>query len=85
MGVPPGVGALLVEVVPVANEVAAKRGELGNERARECRPPAFFEDRPLHPLHAAVGLRSAGVDEAVLRAQLGHRGAEAHGPELVRW
>jgi hypothetical protein len=44
------VGAIGVEVVQVLVEVALEAGDLGDEGAGECRPPALLEDRQLQAL-----------------------------------
>ena len=60
-----------VVVARVASQVTPEAGLLRDQRAGEGRLPALLEDRALHALQATVGLGPAGVDEAVLGAELG--------------
>jgi len=80
MGVRPAVSrpvrALLVVVAQVGREVARQAVQLGHQAAREGRPPAFLEDRPLGALDGAVGRRSTGTDEGLPRAELTERRTE---------
>jgi hypothetical protein len=61
-----GVGALEVVVGDVLDQVALERGDLGDQGAGEAGSPALLEDGRLDSLDAAVGLRPAGPDEALL-------------------
>src|SRR5438445_12916120 len=72
-----------VEVREIAREVTPQRRVLGHETPGEGGTPALLEDRPLHLLHRAVGLRAAGTDEALLGAGALDRAAELSGAELA--
>ena len=63
-------------VAQVAFEVAAQSGLLRDQMALESRLPALLEDRALHPLDAAIGLRPGGLDEALARTEFRDRLAE---------
>jgi hypothetical protein len=76
------VGALEVVVVEVLDQVALERGHLGDQGAGEAGSLALLEDGPLDLLDAAVGLRPAGPDEALLGAGGLHGPAELLGAEL---
>jgi hypothetical protein len=65
-----GVGTVEVVVDEVFVEVALEGGHLGDERAGEGRPPALLEDGELEAFDAAVGVRSACLDEALAGAEL---------------
>src|SRR2546428_4264879 len=73
----------MVVVAKVLGEVAPQRGELGDQALGEGRTPALFEDGALDSLDAAIGLRPAGADEALLGSELVDRGAEAARAELA--
>ena len=75
-------GAVVVVGVEVFVEVALEGGRLGHERAGESWPPALLEDGQLEPFDAAVGVRPAGLDEALARAELFDGLAELPGAEL---
>jgi hypothetical protein len=66
-----GVGAFGVVVAEVSLKVEAEPGLFGDQVARERRLPAFVQDRLLHPLDAAIGLRPTSSNEAVLGTELG--------------
>ena len=53
----------------VGVELAAQAGVARVKVAREGGPPAFVEDRFVQRFDVAVGLRAAGVDAAVARAE----------------
>ena len=72
-----------VVVVEVAVEVAFEAGEAEVEVAGEGGPPAFLEDQPVQRFDVAVGLRAAGVDQRVPRAEPLEGGAEVAGAELA--
>lgn len=63
------VDAVVVVVTQVAFEVSAQGGELWHEGAGEGASPAFLENGALDALHDTVGLRAAGVDEAVVDSE----------------
>jgi hypothetical protein len=77
-----GVGALDVVVGDVLDQVALERGHLGDQGAGEAGSPALLEDGRLDSLDAAVGLRPAGPDEALLGAGGFHGLAELLVAEL---
>jgi hypothetical protein len=60
------VGAFGVVVAEVPLKVEAEPGLVGDQVARECRLPAFVQDRLLHPLDAAIGLGATSPNEGVL-------------------
>jgi hypothetical protein len=65
-----GVGPLGVVVAEIALQIQPQAGLLGDQVAGERRVPALLHDRLLDPLHAAIGLKSAGADEAVAGAEV---------------
>ena len=54
----------------------------GRERAKAGFQHSSIEDGAVHALHAAIGLWAAGLDEAVLGAELGDGVPELGGAEL---
>lgn len=74
--------AVLVVVAQVGLQVAFEGAQLGHEGAGEGTPPALLEDGPLDALDGTVGLRSAGMDEAVLGGECGSGRPEGLGAEL---
>jgi hypothetical protein len=64
------VGALAVVVAPIALQVEAEAGLLGDQVAGEGRLPALLQDGLLDPLHAPIGLGPTGPDEALAGARL---------------
>jgi hypothetical protein len=77
-----GVGPFGVVVAQIALQIQAEAGLLGDEIAGEGWLPAFVQDGLLDSLDTAVGLRSAGTDEAVPGSQLGDGGLEGGRAEL---
>jgi hypothetical protein len=61
-----GVDALEVVVVGAPDQVALECCRLGRQGAGEAGSAAPLEDGPLNALDAAVGLRPAGPDEALV-------------------
>jgi hypothetical protein len=59
-----------VVVVEVFVEVALQGGRLRHERAGEGGPPALLQDRQLEALDAAVRVRPARLDEALVGLEL---------------
>ena len=78
----PRVGTLLVVVAQIGGKITLQAGQLGHQTARKGRPPALLEDGALDALDGTVSLRSAGMDEGVLGAELGQRGVELGRTEL---
>ena len=76
------VGAVFIGVAQVAFEFAPEAGLLGDQVAGEGLLPACSDDRALDALDAPVGLRSAGVDEALASAEFRDGPAERAGAEL---
>lgn len=70
--------------VPVTIEIKPETGDLGDEVTSEGWSPALLQDRPLHALNAAVGLRSAGPDEDVVAVATPHSSGDVRGAELAR-
>ena len=77
-----GVAALEVVVAQVSTKIATQCGELWHQRAGEGGSPAFFEHGALHPFDRAIGLRSAGPNEAMLGTPAIHRLTERRGAKL---
>ena len=77
------VGAVVVVVAEVVIEVAAWPGDGGGDVTMEGGLVALLEDDPLDSFYLAVGLGTAGVDEAVGRSQFGQGLSELGGAVFV--
>lgn len=74
--------AVLVVVEEIGPKVAREGTQLGDQGAGEGAPPTLFEDGPLDAFDRAIGLRAAGMDEAMLGGEEGSPGAEGLRTEL---
>ena len=77
-----GVGAVVVVVAEVFDQVALEGCQLRDERAGERGSPALFEDGELESFDVAVGGWSAGPDPPLADLELAEAVDELVGAEL---